>query len=66
MEKVVEPINPRKSRDILDVLKACASDPMWANHAEINKTTLNKAIAEINFLRQRVEELEASQARSNY
>jgi hypothetical protein len=37
--------------DVVQTLKLCANDPMWADHAEVNKATLKRAIAEILELR---------------
>lgn len=37
--------------DIVQTLKLCANDPMWADHAEVNKATLKRAIVEILELR---------------
>lgn len=37
--------------DIVQTLKLCANDPMWSDHAEVNKATLKRAIVEILKLR---------------
>lgn len=37
--------------DIVQTLKLCANDPMWSDHAEVNKATLKRAIVEIFELR---------------
>jgi hypothetical protein len=31
--------------EVIERLRACADDPMWANHAEVNKATLRTAVA---------------------
>jgi hypothetical protein len=37
--------------DIVERLRACESDPMWADHAEIPKVWCKEAAAEIERLR---------------
>lgn len=37
--------------DLVERLRMCAEDPMWAGHAEVPKTLLNRAVAEILDLR---------------
>lgn len=34
-----------KRSDVVERLRACANDPMWADHAEVNKATLRAAVA---------------------
>lgn len=51
---------PSISRAVLiERLCACADDPMWADHAEINKSTLRAAINELttNWPRRQLENL---------
>lgn len=36
-------IRPSKQK-VLEFLQSCVEDPMWVNHAEINKRTLEHAI----------------------
>lgn len=44
----------RPKPDIVEVLKAHRDDPMWADHAEIRKDVLHRAIDEIETLRSTV------------
>lgn len=45
--------------DILDKLKMVKDDPMWADHSEITKKTLGRAIDEIERLRAQAKRHEA-------
>lgn len=33
---------------VIERLSACADDPMWANHAEVNKATLRAAVEHLS------------------
>jgi hypothetical protein len=38
-------------RDIVEILKGYRDDPMWANHAEVNKIYLDEAVRQLTALR---------------
>lgn len=39
--------------NVLERLRHCAEDPMWSDHAEVNKSLLREAVLEIQRLRER-------------
>jgi hypothetical protein len=49
--------------DIVERLRACENDPMWADHAEIPKLWCNEAADEIERLREEIKELKEAALR---
>ena len=49
------PNTPSDARALAQMLTAGADDPMWANHAEVNKATLRRAADALRFMAGQVE-----------
>ena len=55
----LRPNTPSDARALAAMMQAAAGDPMWANHAEVNKATLQRAANALLFMAGQVEHLAA-------
>ena len=58
-QPVAEPTTPSDARALSHALMAGADDPMWADHAEVNKATLRRAAEALRFMAGQVETMAA-------